>query len=337
MISLSLNRLLLRPQDHLRDVLLHTLGRDMLTGGRVGESFLKSSKTIALESTIDRICSFVTADVRKNHLVFYQCGRNMSRPEIVEHMLAALLEDGCLRGLIPGVPSKNRWGSCTKHLSEQCAGIMICSILPRVMLRGFQDAWRAGDPGDGEEDDFRLLMKRKVFRSCRNLEDSMFKKSCILACWVTVPIDLLWNKLQHIDSEHGLLFDVTMPRTSPFRQTLLELCARVSEPLDTGPMKAIFSHYEADWEDMANHDAMQERAAIMDLARVELVGLSSQVHFFFILHYEDWPFRLVGIADPRNSREQQLHIAHEFKRTHTCCRDENFSDKAPTDLTLDMS
>ena len=139
------------------------------------------------------------------------------------------------------LPSKHRVGSMTAANADQVAGFMIGDILPSCLLGAFSSLGHA-DPGDGETDDFRLMMRRKVWRTVYSL-DVPLKQRRIIINWISVPMDQAWIRLQFMDARGGILLDLTRRHSNPFHQVTESFSRMLFEPMVSGPLASLFCFF----------------------------------------------------------------------------------------------
>ena len=181
----------------------------------------------------------------------------------------AVCNAGVLGTELTDEPSKNRWGSLAEHESEQVSGHCIHDLHTRSMTRAF-DHWDAGDPGADEEDDYRAMVKGKVWRSvsCMNDLEYQWQKTC--RNWSLASLEHLWMRLQHMgeSADFATITDINFPATDPImdaRRTTMQL---VYEDVTAGQMRSVHWQY---------HDRRELQDAMVAYNRHLNVSIDSQV------------------------------------------------------------
>ena len=83
---------------------------------------------------------------------------------MVDNVTVAIVESGLVLGLDNQAPSTHRWGTCTKHVGNQTAGIMCHKIGPRCLAKACGGRWNVQDLQDeaGDEDGRRYLRREHI-------------------------------------------------------------------------------------------------------------------------------------------------------------------------------
>jgi hypothetical protein len=239
----------------LRDVLKHTnMRRYELVRGRVDDdgSFFRVKGAAEQAEKNERLVEILAdVDFRSSRLRHREVGCCPGgKAETRSKLYTACLEAGVLISSHHQLPSTHRVGSMTSANADQIAGVMIFDILPTTMLSTFT-SWRDGDPGpanEGEDggvdsEDFRLMMKRKVWRSVHAMELEELQRRIVLN-WVSVPADHAWIRLQYLDHRGGVLRDLSNSKTNPLFEALRKFAAMLFEPMDTGPLSTVFWFFD---------------------------------------------------------------------------------------------
>jgi hypothetical protein len=174
---------------HSKAIVDHTFLRTQkFIRGRLdgGVSLFRPGGDKESEARSEKLCRILNYDARVNRIGHCCTGRDCcpgGRAESIEKVTAAIVESGLLLGCTNSRTSNNRWGSSLNTLSDECAGMLFHSILPRTMARAFID-YRAADPGVQEDnddgEDYRKMIQRKVTRASnkslnsRSYSDSSF-------------------------------------------------------------------------------------------------------------------------------------------------------------------
>jgi hypothetical protein len=126
--------------------------------------------------------------------------------------------------------------------ADQVAGFMIGNILPSCLLGTFSSLGHA-DPGDRETDDFRLMMRRKVWGTVYSL-DVPLKQRRIIINWISVPMDQAWIRLQFMDARGGILLDLTRRHSNPLHQVTESFSRMLFEPMLSGSLASLFWFFQ---------------------------------------------------------------------------------------------
>ena len=229
--------------------------------------------------------------------------------QIRSKMYAAIVEGGLLvSGLNYKLPPKHHVGSMTSANADQMAGFMVCGVLPCSILSAFSK-FADGDPGTSDTDDYRLMMKRKVWRVLHSVEEEHVRRRMIIN-FLSNPLDKAWIRIQHMDARGGILMDLTRRKTNPFHQALGEFSAFIFEEIATGPLQTLFWYLG---------DATDE----VRLLTLELC-LQSDWRFS---KFDQEPFSLVAFGDLTRTYDDKIGRATTFKKKPFCCREPDMEDK----------
>ena len=136
------------------------------------------------------------------------------------------------------LPNQHRVGSMPAANADQVGGYMIGDILPSCLLVTLSSLGHAG-PGDGGIEDFRLMMRRKVWRAVHSPEVPLRQRR-ILINWISVPMDQAWVRLQFMDARGGILLDLTRRHSNPLHQVAESFSSMLFEPMVSGSLAALF-------------------------------------------------------------------------------------------------
>lgn len=118
---------------------------------RLGDDI--SSKSV--EERLAILMNFVNGDIRSDKIQHACSGCCRSEAEMVENIASAIWS--AIFSLLGGEqPSKNRWGSMSKHLSLQVAGHLLHNVLNRVLMKCFL----VGHPLTCRQKDMKVRTKR---------------------------------------------------------------------------------------------------------------------------------------------------------------------------------
>lgn len=200
-------------QEHTTAVLQHTLGREFhfTRGSKMPGDVATPAEELghSVFQRMEQVKLFLNADWREPQLGHVEKGCCGSRAIAVANVTAAIAHSGMLEGLNSEEVSKNRWGSCTKHLSQQCCGHMCHNVLNRVFAATFpRYDFNDDDTPARDDDDYRKLMRAKACRATHAFAEEQDRRRAARVSWVATPIDALWIKLQFMDSHGSVLFDV---------------------------------------------------------------------------------------------------------------------------------
>lgn len=95
-------------------------------------------------------------------------------------------------------------------------------------------------------------------------QPSVILKWCVLS-FTAVPLDNLWARLQYLDERGGALMECTSA-SSPFRQCRKSFASMATQPLETGPLRALFWRF-------ASHGHALHR-----MVRNQLISMDCQVY-----------------------------------------------------------
>jgi hypothetical protein len=298
---------------------------------------LQKSSQLSMNQRIEKLVDALNGDVRTERLTTYSAGE--CREVVVERVLGAMLEGGLLLGCVSGTPKKGRWGSRAKSMAEQAAGFMMHDVLSRCFLATFR-GWDDGDPGRGdadaeaEDNDFRLMIKRKVHRVRCRLQDPMYKRSCMLHTWCATSLSHLSQVLQRLDDAGGVLWEVCLPERSLFRKTCKELTSTATQPISQGDLDTLFWYFRYRWDHCADRDtAKEEEDKMIRDARLLLVGQGAQVWWRCILVFEGWPFKFLRMFTATSEDEIERIVGRlerqldRVSEASPCCLDKLFTRK----------
>ena len=213
---------------HAESVVQHTLGREhhFVRGSRdVGAIASPPCESKALFERMAHVQRFLNGDWRCPHIQHVEKGCCPDRAAIVQNVSAAIANSGMIMGLNSELPSKNRWGSCSAHLSKQVCGHMCHNVLHRLLLATFP-RWGVEGPdeeGGRDDDDYRKMLRSKAWRATHAFAEESSRRDAALTSWLVVSMDDLWLRLQHLDHAGSALLDAVLPRTSPFLHAQIHL------------------------------------------------------------------------------------------------------------------
>ena len=264
---------------HTSEILEHTIFRQHdITCSRAGADVIFSRKRGASELKNRRrlIETFLNGDVRSPVTVHYerQCCVNadgvFDRQICVQNVTAAYQSAGLLGDGAEGTPSKNRWGSCAAHDSEQVAGAMFHEMHPRSVREAF-GSWSAcaGLAADGD-DDYRQFVRGKVWRTLKVTSEDDYASDKAIRSWCLEPMDHLWMQLQAMDEAGYAVLDVTFEPSNPITHARNQMKRILFEGPWLGPLRTVFYHFQ-DQKSDAEYDKM------ISLTRHLSVNVDAQV------------------------------------------------------------
>ena len=235
-------------------------------------------------------------------------------------MFAAITECGLLLGDHHQLPSKHRVGSYTSANAEQCAGTMVCDVLSQCILESFgaDGGAEAANNTDRDSDDWRKMMKKKVWRAVHSMEVDV-KLHRMIVNWLALPLDHCWMRIQHLDFQGGILRSLANPSMNPFNEVQQAYGQMIFERIASGSLKTLFWHVEPNVSDGAHgpiHDQVRATAVSMDL----------QVRLFF-KKFGEPPFTLVALADPTKSFAEKVIICADFLAAFLCDLEPGMAEK----------
>ena len=307
---------------HSHAVLQHTLGRNFHFVSN-HDNHIDSDDPPASSQVTDRINwvrQFLNGDIRSERIQHVERGCCNSREETIDNIVSAISSSGLISGLDSELPSKNRWGSCARHLAEQVAGHMFHNVLNRTLAKA-NPRWEVIEAAAAQDDDdYRKMMRGKVIRSVLSTNTSQKRLDLALLSWISVPLDHLWMKLQYMDFHGSALFDIVFWRTSPFAEAQQSFGVTLATRIEEGRLKPLFHQYvSCD----VGKDQLTTRIREMTMA------MSAQVWWWFELVFSSWPYMLLRMVDQRHLATP-LAVAKEFWDDHFCNKDSWFSEKLMT-------
>jgi hypothetical protein len=213
----------------------------------------------------------------------------------------------------------------TASNAEQTAGFMVHGIFNRTVLSAF-DSWAAGeaDEDDGEED-YRKLLKRKVWRVVHTLSDGEVTQRIVIN-WASVFLDQLWMQLQHLDAAGGLLFHlVRRGHSNPFCATVRKYTALLFTNSADGHAAILFWYFDS--VETGYDGGLSE---IIDDLRLMAASLCCQITWRCIWLFESFPYALILVVHPLSSEGEQKDFCKSFLRLPFCELDPNCSQKVQT-------
>jgi hypothetical protein len=320
---------------HLNNVLFHTIQRRQgIVRGRLvpdGSHFHSQQGAERMRYRMARVKHMVNGPIWLPCAIHYEnncCNDEngqFSRDICVDKYATACEDGGLLGDELSDVPSKNRWGSVSEHEAEQALGDLVHKFHARALARAFAN-WNASDIDlEDEPDDYRRMVKGKVYRSrmCTSSEEHQWQKACRV--WGMGPMDHLWMRLQHMDEEGNSVFDINMPRTNPIQHQRESTATAISQPVMTGPMATLFKHY-------SESSLPETLDKMVSYIRKMLVSQDAQVWYWLSILTE-FPLRWVAAFDVRRSDQEQADIMEEGWRQPLCCKHPNFDRKIPNVYT----
>ena len=297
-----------RIRQHVQDILDHTIRREWqfsrgsrLSGDVATDDEVQRAGQLRRASIIE---SNLTGDPRACKLQVIDGGTQ--RADVVIKVAAAISNGGLLLGVHSDMPAVNRWGSLSKHLSEQCAGNMFSQILEKTMRKAFPywDTILELAGPEEDDDDQRKYNQSKCWRAVHCYQTLDAQRRSAVVSWTTVPIDHFWLEVQKMDVAGNSLLDSTWPPTNPFLKAQRAWGKMMTEPVDSGPLRAVFFHYATD-ED-----------ALVDLTwqiRCDVLAYQAKFWFFFENMLDQLAVRSLRMIDVRRSLAEGLAVAREIK------------------------
>lgn len=127
-VQRTLQHTLRRDLDHVRGRLPSCAAEAEGVGGKAGAQ---------VDKACEKIAAYWNGDIKRDTPEHYCHGCCDNREDTICKMVAAAVEGGLLRGFRSATPSKNRWGTCLKALSCQCAGFMFHDVLGNAVAAAF--------------------------------------------------------------------------------------------------------------------------------------------------------------------------------------------------------
>ena len=216
-------------------------------------------------------------------------------------------------------PSTSRWYTFPEALAVQSLGFVCHRILPRTLSRGLEpeeDEDDAADAGDGEEVSAWLIYANRKMKQCVDfVEDPESAEAVCLATLLSMPLDKVSARLQHLDDVGSGLGELTMDRG------LLEACQREYFCLMDGMFGS--DRFGSDCQDkrleaLDHHFGSPDGLA--SRARGIILSLAANVWVRLELRFLEFPWKLIGSQFA--SRAGRLQIFQDFFDARPCCLDE---------------
>ena len=224
-------------------IMRHTLSREFhyIRARKEDGKELKAAQKRRLET----LAYWVDADWRSDRVMHVCKGCCRSRAQSVEQVSAAI-EGAILSqlGSSDGV-SKNRWGSCTRHLALQLAGHLCHDILNKC-LRATFPKWDSVDAalpqdagGQDDQEDYRKMIRSKTWRAVHSCAEVGERRSAAKLSWTVEPLDHLWRRIQYMDAAGNALADIVLPQTNPFLACQLSFGRMLRRPSSKFEIKEV--------------------------------------------------------------------------------------------------
>jgi hypothetical protein len=248
-------------------------------------------------------------------------------------MFGAICRSNVLLGGHGQLPSKHRIGSTTAANADQSGGLMLHDFLRRVFFRTFKtwaDAAPEGGDDDINSDDFRKILRKKVWKVLHTLEEPHVAHR-LITNWLAAKLDHTWMILQQIDAAGHLLRTLVHEDTSPFSQVSRDYTSMIVKPLSDGPLQALIHHFDAQFQlgYIGPEDDVDKDTIINDL-RTLTCSLTAQVRWRCEWLFEGKPFMAFLMVDARLDNAAQLRIAVRIHGSPDCELDPFFLRKALT-------
>ena len=206
-------------QEHAQDILRITFLRRYFVRARLDcESDARGcQERSALAATVVR---FASGDWRQPQFQHYcwerGCCEGRSKAAAVDQA-CALVFDIIFAKLNTKVPSVSRWHTFRERVEIQALGMLLHSIMPRVLCRAFQPQGGAEelmDPLDDLQVDvsaWRVYATRKMNQSNAFMADETSPMRLSLAAVASEPLDALSARVQHLDKVGSSVSEVVKP------------------------------------------------------------------------------------------------------------------------------
>lgn len=313
--------------DYAKEVLRHTMSNFDQEAGELRDGFLDrpDDEVVALGAAFSarrrgaqKLLKYLNGDWRSQRLVHYENNCCLSDEAAKENVFAAICDSHLLQGFSSTTPSPSRWGSTTGALADQCLGAMVHRILPRCFAKAFPRAGQTLTVVD-EEDDERIILKRKSARATRCVNDTERLRTHAIVSWIAAPIDHLWLKIQWLDARPGTFTfsDFQHEDINVFQVCIKEVSAFLMPPPLAGKLRPVFLAY-----------ASSDEVAIKMVTETQQIVLQlvSQLYWRSLV-YSTWPYRLTCLVDERFSKGIREACFTEFWEEPECCLDPHFGAK----------
>ena len=318
--------------------LLHIVEYDLLNGGYVSGArddtghtghnasmfsliLLRPLRTRARAGVSDGVdekflreayCNFsclLNGDIRKRPCQHFCRGCCKDARECARKIVFSL-DTCCLQQLGSDCPSTGRWHTFEPAMVRQTFILSVHDLGERVALDALHNGEDADDDDKGDqavdddlqaEDDFHVLISKKVRKGREAWTDPEHKASMLIALWATEPVDHLSAVLQSKEaasesalldlvSEQGLLCSAEAELTSRMRSGFS--CAF--------PLKLLVHHISGDSRIDPNRFTKQARSKAMSLL--------AQLWSRFVVKYGGFPWILLRLADPKTSAAEKAFL-----------------------------
>ena len=290
--------------------------------GNHGASSLEANGRERLDYVASKLLWVCNGDWWSPTPEVFDDGRFGSRAKAVRMMAAAICESGILLGGEGGLCSVNRWGSLEDSLDRVTLGFLLHGCLAKGLCDGLAPRNERAQGQDDPEDDWRIMLARKVNRARTVVADpwSHIVASSISFC--TQACGHLWHRVQHTDEAGGSLKDILSGQCL-FRAACRQMCRYMEDVSDEQAfMHPLFFQF-APTGDHEMHNAMLQHFRHM------VVSIAVQLWWRFILWTEEsWGLRLIRIFDETRSAFNRNVDAHELWYADECCVNRFFSGRA---------
>ena len=238
----------------------------------------------------------------------------MTDEQAGELVYASMVEAGVFGSRSMTKPAKSRWWTNTDYLAAQSVGCIAYGILPESLAHGFP-TWDSGAAvGVDESDDYRLVLKSKVWRAKKFTSSFVLCRLSAVALFSSEPLDRLSMRVQH-ETEH-ILLDLLHDDTNPFREAQEAYRNLLTLPVQNTCFAVLYHFFAPTGEDA---QALAALLLNLNLTMSALLWILCEVALKIL------PFPLAGFADVRTP--DKLGLADWLLNVPLCCRDPGCSRK----------
>ena len=246
---------------------------------------------------------------------------HLSREEIIDLAVDAIVSARLLPGCSSSVPSQNRWGSLSQALERQVGGFLLHNVAGQAASATFktwEDCAVVVPDSDTADEDFHARLQRKGWRTRMYTGSRDRRLRACMTLFLSTPLDHLLRTMQRDELRGGALIDLVLPRLNGVKKAGADFWHMANTHVLRGHLEPLFGHFGRDGE---------PRDKLLTDVRTNLVHQVAHLWFRLELPVDWFPFRLCRMVDDRLSWQEQRDVAVELFNTPRCCLDSAFSLK----------
>ena len=196
-------------------------------------------------------------------------------------------------------PSVVRWYTFPESLAVQSLGFVCHEVMPRTLLRALvpeEEANADAADGDDEVSAWHIYANRKLKQCISFMEDPQAAETVCLATLLSMPVDRLSARLQHLDDVASGLGELTM------EGGLLYACQHEYHGLQTG----LFGNASEDKRLEALDHHFRSPAGFASRAHGIVLSLSANVWVRLELRFLTFPWKLISSHYASASRRKEI-------------------------------